>query len=304
MIYLCLMVKNEAHNLPALIDSCGSAIYHIIALDTGSTDDTVKLLKARGATVYEEPFVNYAVSRTRLMELAYNYIRSTRPLASNDWFLLADGDMVFHGDLSKFTPLSPNPVYAIQLRHGDMSHFLPRLLSANRLWKFKGAVHEYLERTEHAVNIDPTVVYIEHKHTGSRSQGDKFIADLGLLAREHLKNPQDPRSVFYLANTMRDLGMTGCAKLYYQSRIDLGGWDEEVFESRLNLARLNDDPAELITVWLSRPSRAEPLFDAVRILRGRGMTDAADSLDKIRATIPLNTKDILFVKPAAYSKIA
>lgn len=55
---LCLIAKNEAHNLPILYESIEGCFDEIILVDTGSTDDTVKSAQERGMKVYHFPWVN------------------------------------------------------------------------------------------------------------------------------------------------------------------------------------------------------------------------------------------------------
>lgn len=61
---LCLIAKNEEHNLPTLFDSIEGCFDEIILVDTGSTDNTVALAKERGAKVYHFDWVSdFAAAR-------------------------------------------------------------------------------------------------------------------------------------------------------------------------------------------------------------------------------------------------
>jgi hypothetical protein len=61
--------------------------------------------------------------------------------------------------------------------------------------------------------------------------------DLPLLQREHERNPGDTRTVFYLAQTLELVGDSEAALAMYRKRIDMGGWQQEVFESHLRRVR-------------------------------------------------------------------
>ena len=61
--------------------------------------------------------------------------------------------------------------------------------------------------------------------------------DLPLLQREHESNPQDARMVFYLAQTYELVGDAEAALAMYRKRIDMGGWQQEVFESHFRMVR-------------------------------------------------------------------
>ena len=61
--------------------------------------------------------------------------------------------------------------------------------------------------------------------------------DLPLLTKEHEKKPQDTRIVFYLAQTLDLIEDLPAALDMYQKRIDMGGWQQEVFEAHMRRVR-------------------------------------------------------------------
>jgi len=79
------------------------------------------------------------------------------------------------------------------------------LIRADLVWHYVCATHEYLDsphphRTEH---LDALVV---NHHADGGSRADKFDRDARLLRADLARDPDNPRTVFYLAQTMRDLG--------------------------------------------------------------------------------------------------
>ncbi|MDC7236747.1 MAG: glycosyltransferase family 2 protein [Sphaerochaetaceae bacterium] len=55
-----ILTKNESKNIKQCIDSIKNFVERIVVIDSGSSDDTVKLSKMMGADVYEHPFENYS----------------------------------------------------------------------------------------------------------------------------------------------------------------------------------------------------------------------------------------------------
>ena len=53
--------------------------------------------------------------------------------------------------------------------------------------------------------------------------------DLPLLTAERQKRPNDARVAFYLGQTYELIGDVESALETYQERIDMGGWQQEVF---------------------------------------------------------------------------
>lgn len=84
-ISACVIVKNEAANLPAWLECMQQVADEIIVVDTGSTDDTVTIAKAGGAKVYEFPWINDFAA-------AKNYAISK---AHGKWIIFMDADEVF-----------------------------------------------------------------------------------------------------------------------------------------------------------------------------------------------------------------
>lgn len=57
--------------------------------------------------------------------------------------------------------------------------------------------------------------------------------DLPLLSKEREKKPNDTRVAFYLAQTYDLIEDRDQALKTYQERIDMGGWQQEVFEAHV-----------------------------------------------------------------------
>jgi tetratricopeptide (TPR) repeat protein len=79
---LCLIARNEAVMLPELLESVVGVVDEIVLVDTGSTDDTVALAQAVGATVVHERWAD-DFAHPRNTALAH---------AHGDWVLQLDAD--------------------------------------------------------------------------------------------------------------------------------------------------------------------------------------------------------------------
>jgi len=79
---VCLITKNEAANIAECFESIKSIADEIIVLDTGSTDDTVKIAESLGAKVYHDEWTDdFASARNK--SISY---------ATCDWVMWFDAD--------------------------------------------------------------------------------------------------------------------------------------------------------------------------------------------------------------------
>lgn len=75
LLGLVMIVKDEAHTLPATLLAIKPWIDVYYILDTGSTDgtqDAIRKTLGPNGEVWEEPFIDYGRSRNRALEIAQN----------------------------------------------------------------------------------------------------------------------------------------------------------------------------------------------------------------------------------------
>jgi tetratricopeptide (TPR) repeat protein len=83
-ISLCMIVKDEAENLPSCLESVQAIVHEVIVVDTGSTDATRDIAAQYGAQVYDVPWDNdFAAARNAALNFA-----------TGDWVLVLDADEV------------------------------------------------------------------------------------------------------------------------------------------------------------------------------------------------------------------
>ena len=148
-----IMVKNEALVIRETLQPYVNAgIQHMLVFDTGSTDDTVALIKkffidnnVNYGVVKQEPFIDFATSRNRAMQLAEesfpNAIFMVMPDA--EWYLQnVPGLLKFceeHKD-------EPGDFFGIRIRRTAriVDYSNNRLFRFHLKTRFEGVVHEYL----------------------------------------------------------------------------------------------------------------------------------------------------------------
>lgn len=89
---IIILTYNEEPNLPQALKSVSGWAAEIIVLDSGSTDDTIKIAENFGAKVYYRQFDNYANQRNyALKELSI----------STGWILFLDAGKYLTEELKK-----------------------------------------------------------------------------------------------------------------------------------------------------------------------------------------------------------
>src|ERR1017187_2429569 len=96
-ITLCMIVKDEAHIIERCLDSVMGHITGWVIVDTGSTDGTQDLIREELADIpgvlLEEPFVNFSVNRTSLINHARQFVQApVRRGLNTGYLLLLDAD--------------------------------------------------------------------------------------------------------------------------------------------------------------------------------------------------------------------
>jgi hypothetical protein len=95
----------------------------------------------------------------------------------------------------------------------------------------------------------------------------KFVPDRDLWLAKVERNPDDARSVFFLAETSFQLDDFVAARKWYARRVEMGGIEEEVYWAMFRLAASMAELAEpwpavqeaYLRAWEFRPTRAEAL---------------------------------------------
>lgn len=297
---VCLnaIVRNEILNLPRMLKSVVGHVTSAVILDTGSDDGTPEFVKAFCKKNAIACYIAYA--KFENFEQARNLalIAAQKHHVGADYILLMDADMELVAE--KPLPKLTAECYTLLQKQGGLEYHNARLLRRGSPAQYHGVTHEYLSCTEQVQMPDDAWWFADHA-TGS-NRGDKYERDTRLLEGYLADHPNDGRTLFYLAQTYRDRQMYDKALPLYRKRIDVGGWDEEVWYSQLMIARthraMGDEPAfiqQALVAYNARPSRAEPIHDLARHFRDKKDQQHtawlfADMGSKIRPT-----KDLLFV---------
>jgi len=276
-ISLCMIVKNEAHVILRCLNSVRRLVDYVLIEDTGSTDGTQKLIQGwldqegMPGEVFDEEWRDFAHNRT----VALTRLRDRKEI---DYTLVMDADDVLLYDdgfePALFKAELNSDVYNISLRSDAIKHHRAALCSNRREFVYRGVVHEFLVPPDDASSAMATGLYIFERREGARSRDpEKYRKDATVLEFA-LSSESDAfmrsRYTFYLAQSWRDCGDIEKALAVYLERAELGYWDEEVFVSVYQAAKLmerlgrpEDEVLGMyLRAWEGCPHRAEALHGA------------------------------------------
>lgn len=331
-ICLNMIVKNEAHVIRRCLESVRPFIDTWVIVDTGSTDGTQDIirehLKEIPGELFERPWKNFGHNRSEAIRLADG---------KADYLMLCDADMTLKVNDPSWKARLSHDAYLVRQRHGELSYQNMRLITARMTgdsrWRYWGSTHEYIDcvrpGTPFSKGTTDVIEFLDHADGGSKS--DKFTRDAALLEqelkaiedleRQVAKSPEQPhlrnalteqsvlltRTVFYLAQTYRDMGENKKSLKMYARRATMGGWAEEVWYSLYQVAilseRLGLEPAVItqrhLDAYQARPQRAEPLVQLARMFRERKQYALAHLVASKAISIP-RPDDTLFLDTTTY----
>lgn len=310
-ICLNMIVKDEVHCLERCLTSVLPLIDRWLIVDTGSTDGTQDLVRRvladKPGELVERPWVDFATNRNEALRL----VRDSELAVAGDYALFIDAD-----DQLRHVPSSLSLTadgYSLVIEYGAIRYHRVALADLARPWRWEGVLHEYLALEDAQLDVLSEPVIVVEK-AGNRSRDpDLYVQDAALLERALEANPDDTRSLFYLAQSWRDAGEVERALAGYRRRLaNEGGWDQERWYSAYQIGVLLDQmarPAERVAAayldaFQLRPTRAEPLVALARLERLKGRYEVALLYAARAVEIAAPPLTDLFVEVEVYEWVA
>jgi glycosyltransferase involved in cell wall biosynthesis len=331
-----IMIKNEAEVITSTLQPfIDAGIDSVLVYDTGSTDGTQTIVhsfftknRLDHAYLIEEPFIDFATSRNRLLDLAEEQFPNI------NLFLMIDAEWYMTGIKDLYTICKERSYYdneecyAIKLitQADSIDNYAVRLFRRGKNVRYEGVVHETILSPCSLALTDS--IYFEYlpKDAGIEKSEKRYVRDYQLLKKSLETDPNNLRTLFYLAQTCQFLNLWKEALYYYQLRADKGKKAEEVSEERyLALYRIacgiqyiicsdNDYNKEFNYKWddalnyylqahQALPHRAEPLLRIANYYLYHKEYAIAYLFAHRAIMLPYPKKDFLFVERNMYDYI-
>jgi hypothetical protein len=316
MIILVMIVKNESENMISVLDSVRETIDAFAISDTGSTDDTKKIIQEWSqkhsipGIIDEFEFQDFGTNRSHSFSVAKKYAIDHNWTLSNSFALLLDADSNLNvQNLMHVKECLENESHEFNNWH--VAHELDSIvykrgnfLRLDCEWTCVGAAHEYWTyKSTKSSNSLAKIVSITEKNTGGMKP-TKSTREINLLEKDLEKNPENPRTLFYLG---RCLIQTDCPISQKRGedllikRLEYRDFPEECYEARIVLCRearkIGDTQKLLYHAFCGMkdaPTRPEIFFEAGKSLRWKDNSRIAACevlLIGIKLTLPPRIAD-------------
>ena len=252
------MVKNEERIVARCIEHALRVADAVCVSDTGSTDGTLDVLasylpslRLPGAErvptkLVHAPWTDFGSNRTESMLATVAFCDELGWDRRRTYSLVLDADMLLRVSDEFDKATLTDGAYLVRQATASLSYYNVRLMRLSEPWRCVGVTHEYWESTSSPTSdsgpsptcpVSLRAVHIDDVGDGG-CKADKFERDERVLRAALETDPANTRYMFYLAQTLRDVGKTEEAIEWYKRRADAGQWRQEVLYSMYQLCKL------------------------------------------------------------------
>ena len=277
LLHLCCIVRNGGEQFREMLQTNLPYIDRWTILDTGSTDNTISIIKevlegTKEGKLYEEPFINFKDSRNRCIELA----TTNQPFCKyiimlDDTYYIKSGN---NGNLRNFLQIVRgdqfSQSFSIMINSNDMQYASNRIIRSDYPHlRYIHKIHEVITDKDniqiiiplqHGYIYDGRFSYMEERTINRKQQ------DLDVLFEELAENSMNPRTYYYLGQTYNLLGNFQKAYEYFIKRgyeFKNSGFIQERIDAIFEAARIAQFQLKLpSTTFLPLYEKAYQLDDS------------------------------------------
>lgn len=218
LLVAAIMVKNEQPRIIRTMSTVVDYVDAFVLLDTGSSDETILTAKGYAQTqekpiyIYEEPFVDFSVSRNALLKHCYGKSEFVLLLDANDEVIRPDimvdflknkvkskKDSVFSVKFELMNDMRPG-ARASYSRIAIVRNDCPDIL-------YDMPVHERItctnpQKYNHVLHMTELSTYIYQDRAMDKPSTERYKRDVELLEKyAHQKGGYEPRVLHYLCQS-------------------------------------------------------------------------------------------------------
>jgi tetratricopeptide (TPR) repeat protein len=287
-LILTQIMKNESHVATRMLESIKNIVDGICIVDTGSTDNSIQIVKDWGVSnnietyIFERAFDDFEKSRNFSIDKAREIFLSRND--GNDYYgfwLDFDEELILEPSFKKAS--INKDLYMFNTYIGQMKYTRNELYRLSKPFRFYGPIHEFIVCDDKNI----TSGLMEGIRVNVSMDGASWKSDVPTKYKEHAvvleryidANRIDPRWIFYTAQSWHDSASVPNnreeneerwrrAIKYYKERANrVDGYAEEIYYSlyRIGVIMLNlEEPwnntkAQLLKAYTNDPLRGESI---------------------------------------------
>lgn len=281
---LNFICKDESPVIENMLESAKDIVDLIVVNDTGSTDGTQQIIKNFGEKygiptyVFERPFDDFENSRNHAMQKLRDVVKELNWNADQVHGFWFDCDETLVID-SKFNKAQfTKDLYMINTYIGQMKYTRNTFFKVSKPFRWYGPVHEFIVCDDQNITSGLAEnIHVDVKMTGNSWLGDiaeKYASHSYKLEAYINKNRQDPRWIFYTAQSWHDAASIKDNKeeneerlrrslKYYRERVSRpDGYAEEIYYAQYRIGtimRIIEEPWHLTHMELLKAYQIDPL---------------------------------------------
>jgi len=281
---LNFICKDESPVIENMLESAKDIVDLIVVNDTGSTDGTQQIIKNFGEKygiptyVFERPFDDFENSRNHAMQKLRDVVKELNwnPEQVHGFWFDCDETLVIDSKFNKaqFT----KDLYMINTYIGQMKYTRNTFFKVSKPFRWYGPVHEFIVCDEQNITSGLAEnIHVDVKMTGNSWMGDiaeKYASHSYKLEAYINKNRQDPRWIFYTAQSWHDAASIKDNReenderlrrsmKYYRERVSrTDGYAEEIYYAQYRIGtimRILEEPWHLTHMELLKAYQIDPL---------------------------------------------
>lgn len=245
LINYTMIVKNGGYAFENVLKENMDYIDRWTILDTGSTDNTIDIIKKvlvgkKKGKLYQEPFINFRESRNRCLELAGKTCKFN---------IMLDDTYVIKGNIRKFLKLTRSDQFSdsfsLYIKSNDSEYGSNRITKSEKELKYVYKLHEVITPVDNRNVMIPlhvaSIIDYRFDYMEERTMERKKY-DLKILHEMEEEEPEDSRSLYYLGQTYSLVKDYEKAYKYFIKRIEHedGGFIQEKLDACFEAARISN----------------------------------------------------------------
>jgi glycosyltransferase involved in cell wall biosynthesis len=287
---LVMIVKNASNCIRRTLESVKSHISSYCILDTGSTDNTIPIIrdtmKGIKGHIYHEPFTDFSTARNRALELFGE---------KEPYVIMLDDSYILHNPkkLVEFLKTADKSSYHISILDSETNrqYYSNRIFKTSSNIRYKYKVHEVPDTTD--VWFVPSDISITDMVDGIGMQRSKerYVRDIEML-KEY---PDDRRCIYFLGMTYYKLEQYEMAVKYFEKLefneefLDEYLYDSMYYSTMIRLKEMNTPLYDLIPRFKRMcelfPTLAEPIYRLAILFYNEGAINRAHLLMRHAITL-------------------